>query len=318
MPMMNFEEFTDYTANNIKDYLPPEYQQGTVTIEQVRKLGGTYTGMMIRVPGISASPTINLEQFYKEFAKGSTTNYLLRNMAQVIMTSSLGEDYAWITDYEKAKDRLFIRVSNLPRNEEMMKSVPHVEKEDLVMTCHILVSMDRGVASTVVNDNLLKAYGINKEQLFHDAMESSQKLFPIRLEPLETMIFNIAAEEGYHHPINENNQMMVVTNEQTINGAATLFYPDTMDRIADLIDGDYYVIPSSIHEFLVIPESANVSYQHLESMLHEVNTAMVAEDEQLSDHVYHYDSIEKSFELAEDYALRIQMNESQLSNNFVM
>ena len=264
------------------------------------------------MPGMRATPTINLEQYYKEFVKGSEAKLLMREMAQVIMTHSLGADYEWITYYETAKDKLFIRVSNAARNEQMLESVPHQIKEDLVMTCHVLVSKDRGIASTVVNDNLMKAYGITEDRLFKDAIDNSQKLFPIKIQSLEAMIFDMASEEGLEAPESNKNNMLVVTNDQTINGAAALFYPEAMEKIADMIDGDYYVIPSSIHECLVIPESTQVSYQHLESMLQEVNSAMVAAEEQLSDHIYHYDSVDKTFERAEDYAYRLQ-NENQLS-----
>ena len=312
MPAMNFNEFTKYVSETIKGYLPSEYQDGIVAVEPVRKLGSSYTGLTVRVSGMRATPTINLEQYYKEFVKGSEAKLLMREMAQVILTHSLGADYEWIADYEKAKDRLFIRVSNAARNGQMLESVPHQIKEDLVMTCHVLVSKDRGIASTVVNDNLMKAYGITEDRLFKDAIDNSQKLFPIKIQSLEAMIFDMASEEGLEAPESNKNNMLVVTNDQTINGAAALFYPEAMEKIADMIDGDYYVIPSSIHECLVVPESVNVSYQHLESMLQEVNSAMVAVEEQLSDHIYHYDSTDKTFELAEDYAYRLQ-NENQLS-----
>ena len=73
MPAMNFNEFTKYVSETIKGYLPSEYQDGIVAVEPVRKLGSTYTGLTVRVPGMRATPTINLEQYYKEFVKGSET-----------------------------------------------------------------------------------------------------------------------------------------------------------------------------------------------------------------------------------------------------
>lgn len=318
MPAMTFEEFKKYTADNIKQFLPLNYQNGEVSVYRVTKLGSTYTGMSVRTGERRSAVTVNLNRHYIDYVKDERIERVMREVAQTIMMNQLGNDLEWITDYDKAKEKLFIRVSNAITNEEVISRVPHIQKEDLVLTCHVLVSNDEAVASTIVSNPLLEAYGVTEEKLFEDAIENSQKLFPIQMQPLESLIFDMAEENGIEYPTNGSNHLMVVTNNHSINGASALFYPDAMDRVADMIHDDYYIIPSSIHECIVIPESDHISYEHLEKMLHEVNAAMVAREEQLSDHVYHYDSAEKLFEFAEDYVLRTRQSEYDFSTSLAM
>ena len=82
-------------------------------------------------------------------------------------------------------------------------------------------------------------------------------------------------------------------------------YPDFMDEVADKLGGDFYIIPSSIHETLLFPAKDVENYHDLEAMVREVNETQVLPEERLSDNVYHYDAEAKVFELAGHYEERI-------------
>lgn len=83
--------------------------------------------------------------------------------------------------------------------------------------------------------------------------------------------------------------MFVLTNDTKVNGAAAILNDDTRQEIADKV-GDFYVLPSSIHETLIIPKDAGMELRDLEQMVQEVNQTQVAPQERLSDHVYEYDA----------------------------
>ena len=99
-------------------------------------------------------------------------------------------------------------------------------------------------------------------------------------------------------PMVEDSIMTVITNVQGINGAAAIFYPDQMDKIAEGLGGDYFILPSSVHETLVVPDDGKMSFLELRSMVTEINATMVNPSERLTDEVYHYDSKDKVFEKA--------------------
>ena len=102
---------------------------------------------------------------------------------------------------------------------------------------------------------------------------------------------------------------LVLTNEQALYGAGSLFYPQMMDQIADRMGSNYFVLPSSIHETLILVDNGDVDREALESMVQEINGMAVAPEDRLSDHVYHYDAEEHIFEKAETYENRMEQKE---------
>ena len=85
--------------------------------------------------------------------------------------------------------------------------------------------------------------------------------------------------------------MFVLTNDTKVNGAAAILNDDIRQEIAEKV-GDFYMLPSSIHETLIIPKDAGMELKELEQMVQEVNQTQVAPGERLSDHVYEYDAKE--------------------------
>ena len=88
--------------------------------------------------------------------------------------------------------------------------------------------------------------------------------------------------------------MLVVSNEIRTAGASAIFYPDVLDQVAEKAGGNFFILPSSTEEVLVLPDNGRMNYRELDAMVCEVNDAQVAECEQLGNHVYHYDAEDTS------------------------
>ena len=133
---------------------------------------------------------------------------------------------------------------------------------------------------------------------FEDAMMSAPQIEA----PSMKTLFETTAEimgEDFFELMGEVEPAMpgvyVCTNESKHHGASVLMYPDFMDEVADKLGGDFYIIPSSIHETLLFPAKDVENYHDLEAMVREVNETQVAPEERLSDNVYHYDAEAKVF-----------------------
>ena len=224
------------------------------------------------------------------------------------------------TSMKYALDSLFIRVCNSKENKGLLKNVPHVEIEDMAVTCHILVSKDiRGVASTPVTNDMVRMYGIREEQLFDDALESSPKVNPPEIVNMDELLAGMYREQyemmGYDEEeiaemLDEMPHaaipMIVVTNEDRINGAATMFYPGIMDEIGEKLKGNFFVLPSFLHETIVVPDDGKMDFKELLAMVTEINATQVDTQDKLTDQVYHYDVTDKVFEKASRYEDRKQ------------
>ena len=101
------------------------------------------------------------------------------------------------------------------------------------------------------------------------------------------------------------SSFFVVTNQQRIGGASALFYPKVMDKLGEVLGHDYFILPSSIHEMLVLPENGNnqneslscgkISADELRMMVTEINATQVSPAERLTDDVYYFDTKNHTF-----------------------
>lgn len=329
---MDFKSFTESIQDMIKEFLPGDYKDASVELVEQTKLNEQYTGLVVRKEGQVVVPTINMNALYEAYEADhiSLAEAVVKaaSMAQM-QPDGIEINPGNIMNYDIAKHNLFIRVSNAEMNQETLQNVPHQIHEDLAITYHIAVSMDEenGMASTLVNNNMLKSYGITQEQLHEDAMKNAPILMPATVcsmaEVMKKMMMSDMLAAGMDEetmeamladlPAAEDMPMTVVSNERGLNGAASLFYPDQMDKVAEKIGGDYYILPSSIHEQLVVPDDGNMSSVDLGNMVREVNATQVSPAERLSDEVYHYDSKDKVFEKAATFEARQKTKQQEMA-----
>ena len=311
---MEFEKFVENVKETIKDYLPAEYNNASVDVYPHEKLNENYLGLTVRTENQVASPTLNLNMFYEQMQDVQMNiEDIMERMAEVVQITPMDIDMDILTDYEKAKENLFIRVSDADRNQEMLSKVPHTRVENLAITYHIFANSGAdGIASAIVNNEMMKLFGISKDQLHQDALENSPKVFPVKIESMDKMMENMMRNDMRAAGIKEEDidQMMeemyqnmavpltIVTNEQMLDGASVLFYPGQMDQIGELLKGDYYILPSSTHEMLVLPDNGEMTSRELKHMVMEVNNSEVRPEEKLADEVYHYDTKDRIFEKA--------------------
>ena len=311
MEKMSYEEFKAWAADEIRAWLPPEYADADVSIHRMEKLGLAYDGMTVVRSGQRAAAAVNLTAFYDMYQEGKTTGDIIHEMADVAVMQAPQMEYSVFSDYEAAKDYLFIRVANKEANADVLAGMPHKEVEDLAITYHVLVNHDQnGIASAPVTDDLLRHYGVTAEQLHEDAIANSQRMLPAQLDSMQNMLFGMMTPEASDTLRDEpypGSTMLVLTNNVQLNGAAALFYPGVMDQAAERLGGNFIVLPSSTHEVIMIPADGMTDFRSLEQMVKDINRSQVAPEERLSDHVYHYDAQERLFERADRHEMRKEL-----------
>lgn len=330
---MKFKEFVDQIEKEIKSFLPKEYEEAKVDVQVHTKLNDQYLGLTVMKPGkVMASPTINMEHTYDDFISDPemTIKDVMRGISRVIQEATLDVDLNQLSHYEKAKERLFVRVTSAERNTEVLGNVPHQLKDDLALTYHILIEAKGDeMGSTMVTNDMLNVYGISAEQLHADAMENSSKLMPVHVAVMGTVIeqlMRIASAEVLRDAqpdsivdiiaegVRANDPMIVVTNNHTVNGASAIFYPNVLDQISEGFQGDFFILPSSVHETLVIPDNGTFEYAGLREMVQQINESEVSPEDRLADDVYHYDAKDRVFERADRFASRMKEKATQIEH----
>lgn len=214
------------------------------------------------------------------------------------------EELTW----ETVKDKVFCRLVNLGRNKKKLADMPYMEYLDLAVTCRWLHSADeKGVASADVTYAEMEMFGVTKEELFAQARINTEKLFPVEFKSLLSMIEAIRGrkfslkeagiKENMDMEADSRIDMYVLTNTTGINGAGVILYPNVLKRIAEQLNTDtLYLLPSSVHEFMVLPECNSV--EDMKELVAEANHCAVAGVDVLSDSVYRYDRVTDRVEIA--------------------
>ena len=142
--------------------------------------------------------------------------------------------------------------------------------------------------TSVITNQQLKAFGITAEQLHQDALENAPLTHPASLRSMQEVMADMMGMKPEEIATGEP-MMLVATVEGSFMGASVIQYPGFMDQAAEKIGGDFFVLPSSIHEVLLIPDDGTQDYHDLAEMVQTINETQVAPAERLSDNVYHYD-----------------------------
>ena len=314
---MNFEQFVEDVKAEIKHYLPDEFKDAQIDVLQHTKLNDSYLGMTVRKDDQTIAPTISLNHYYEMFQEfDENLDIVMQQVADLVTLKPIHIDMGMFMNYEIAKEHLFIRVSDAERNDEILERLPHKRIENLAITYHIVADIgDEGIGSTPITYQMLRGYGITEEQLHQDALENSPKIFPAKVEAIGSMMNKMMREDMRHSGmsdeeidlyfenmgLNEPNPLTVVTNEHQTNGAAVLFYPGQMEKLGESVKGDFFILPSSTHEVLILPDDGGMTYQELKAMVMEINSTQVSPEDRLADEVYHYDAKDRVFEKAESF-----------------
>lgn len=305
MPEMNLGEFSHWAIENVRSFLPEAYKKAEIDLYPVAKNDVFYTAMTVRLKDQMSAPAINLEEMFVAYKNGVPLSAIGSRMAQIALLEGPVYDNSIFENYETMKKNLFIRVCGIEGNKEWLRRIPYKKIENLAITFHIMVNAgEEGMSSAAVTNNIMESYNLTTEQLYEDAMKNSPEILPAKVDTMANMLFGLTNVEMDSMGMPGQPPMVVVTNQMGINGASALFYPGVMDKVAETLNDNYFVLPSSIHEVIAIPTFLGSNYRDLEQMVREVNEMAVAPEDQLSNSVYRYDRKAKIFELAATQAQR--------------
>lgn len=305
MPEMDIGKFMAWAVESVKTYLPESYRKAEIDIYPLAKTGKTYTAMTVRLKDQTTVPAIDLEEMFEAYQNDVSLDQIGYRMAHIIQMDTPEYNTSLFDNYETIKKNLFIRVCGVEENKEMLQQIPHKQIENLAITYHIMVKVgEEGMSSAMVTNNIMKEFGLTPEQLDEDALKNAPDLLPARVDSMQNVMSELMDVDMESMGMQNTPSMVIVTNSFGINGASALFYPGVMEKVGEMLHGNYYVLPSSIHEVIAVPVSYGSNYRHLENMVSEINEMTVAPEDRLSNNVYRYDTKAKIFELAATQAER--------------
>ena len=317
--MMNRKEFYEYVKDNVKEYLPESYKDAEITLQEVEKNNGLkLTGITIPNGDQRIVPRVYLDSFYLEYVIGKDVDSCVGDVVDMYIEAQDKAEFIKmgvpdIFDYEKMKEKLQVRICDQEWNEERLTDKVVTEHGDFAAYYAInLKENEEGVGSIPVTISMMNEWGVSVEQIQADAMTADRKRGATLMdmnEIIKSMIFGEEPENLLNEKMDMEameNPMFCLTNKAKMNGASLLLQEDIRKQIGECLGSDYFVIPSSIHEVLILPDNGIFQVPELNAMVQEVNETQVERQEQLSDKVQFCDKKTAVMENAERREARLE------------
>jgi hypothetical protein len=301
----DYNSFINEITRMVKKMMGEEF---SVRIYKVTKNNSLELDSLVLLrEGKNFAPNIYLMPYYEAYLEGTSIKELADRLCGIYQHCSIPiVDEKFSYSFEDMKEFLIYRLVSYDKNRKLLEKVPHIKYLDLAITFHCLVrDDDEGIGTIRVTNEHTQQWKATLQELHALAINNTKRLFPSTIRSMEEVIKGMLAEEFItseeddlseelldrflsNNSNTSNQKMYILTNQKGINGASCLLYDNVLREFANQIHSDFYILPSSIHEIILVPYEKEITIDTLTEMVKDVNRTQVAGDEVLSDRVYFF------------------------------
>ena len=307
---MNREMFYEEVKDNILSFMPEEFSRHTVRIDEVLKGGGiALHGMTLINGNKGTAPILYLDPLYDLLDEGWPMERVLSAAAEKYTEIYKLTPELNIPDlsFESIRKDLGIKLLYNKTNADLLNNLVST---DIGCGYSLSVYIDlsgRVFDGAVINvrKDMLKQLGCDEQTLLSEAVRNSETRCPARLTYISDELFaalNNTPKDLLSGDVlyDREKGFLVLTTADRYAGAAALFYPQVQKKIAEIVQASYFVIPSSTHEILILPDTGEHRAKDLAEMVKTVNENEVSPEERLGNRVLYYDAMSAQLEVAYD------------------
>lgn len=287
---MNYQQFIEEVERRVKEKIKGNETMTVYIHTAVKNNGKERKGITVSEKGIHISPTIYLEEYFQQFQEGKPIEKIVEKILQLYEEVKCSHpcEESLLQNYEELKGKFACKLIHRGKNEKLLNDIPYVPWMDLAIVVFVLLEVSPyGTATVLVRKEHLEIWGLTEAQLFDEAKKNTPILLPYQFCPMRKLLREIcpyAVDEGEE----EEESLYVLSNKLRSFGVASMLYDGILEKVGQKLGENYYILPSSIHEVIVVPESKSPVKQDLEEMVREINETQVEEEEVLSDRVYYF------------------------------
>lgn len=296
---MEMESFAENVKECVKERLGEGY---SVTVRKVDKNNGVaYTGLCVTKDDASMSPVVYMNGYYDTYKKGNTTPAdAADHVADICRRNRHTVNMKRFLDYKDVRGSIVYKLINTDKNRELLEDLPHMEFLDLSIVFQCLMENEEiGTATILIHNAHLKLWGVSVEELYRAAEENTPKLRGYEIKSMKEMLCEIMQREKtdkksdcgvFMEDLESGIPMYVLSNRHKTDGAVCILYPNLLKDFSYALGSGFYIIPSSVHEVLLLPAENTDNREEFREIIREVNDTQLMEEEILSYSLYHYDA----------------------------
>lgn len=290
---MTKEQFTEELRNILPEYMPDKYKNLTFIVNKINKNNGvTLTGILID-DGSKCTPIFYIDAMYDSFCSNHDLKEIIHKFAKTIINTmdNKPDPDNILKKIKEKSNRIIPKLINAEKNQELLKNCPHRIFLDLAVVYEIMLEPGQFV---LIKNKMFDYHGMREDELYHLAIKNVRE--QKQVVTLDQILKELVGVEENLDPI----PMLIAKTKYETHGAGIMLCEDVLSEAAEKFQSDLYILPSSIHEIIVIPVEFGDNVTKLKDMVNDVNQAKVTPEEFLSDSVYFFDRKAKRLSIAEE------------------
>ena len=307
--MLTCEEFKEEILRRVMEYFPDKTSVRITTI--TKNNGISYEGLAVLSGRKSVSVIVNISDLWQEYLaeKGDMEEITKKILELIIREDSEMDGIIYRFQLLKeAKENLYYALINYEQNRERLENIPHKRVLDLAVVLYVGLKSGNGYLSMQITENLLQLWETDFDSLYETAERNTMREQFVQITSMKEMLKGIFADcmeeerqtecatekqEG-EQPVSEipggsGLPVDIISNARHFYGAACMLSPGVLEKEAEKMDSDLFILPCSVHEIIVLPAEGEAEAGDLHRIVQEANAAWKDTTEWLSDSLYHYD-----------------------------
>jgi hypothetical protein len=287
MKKMNYQEFVGSVTGFLRETLPCGTELSLIPLE--KNNGVILEGLSVRKEGERAAPAIYLDSYYQEYLGGRSMRQIQETILECCEDNCFSEhfDADFFADYRKVKPTVVYKLINYEKNQELLGKIPHVPFLNLAIVFYCLLpDTPVGNATVLIHNSHMKYWQITCGELYKDAKLNTPRLLPAEIKSMSEVLSELSG--GLDGSREDGIPMYVLTNARKALGASCILYDSMLKHCEEYLGSSYYLLPSSVHEVILIPAEAVADSGELAAMVRDINQTQVLRTEVLSDQIYFY------------------------------
>lgn len=286
---MEFTTFMELVRNEAEKRV---YGGSVQLVTTTKNNGIVLSGITVLQDGCNISPAIYLNDHYKAYRNGTATIGMITDTVMDTYERNKTDrsiNMGGFLNYASAKEHIVYKLVNTEKNRELLEHIPHVPFHDLSIVFEYLVPQGGlNSISILIRNEYMNAWNADTEELYRTASINTPLLRKYELKSMGDVLCELEDMMDFGEPF-DTIPMYVLRNESKVLGAACILYPYLLSDFAAACKSDLFIIPSSIHETLILPYADPSENGEIKAMIRDVNRTQVAAEEVLSDNLYFYE-----------------------------
>lgn len=282
--MLEYDKFKVQLKERLLEKLGADIE---VYFTKIEKNNSTFKeAITIRENGVNGIPCIYLKEMYQNYTQSGDIQRCIRTILEVVEKKRTVDVDKVFGNWDSVKDKILVSLVQTELNQDRLKSIPHIPFLDLAIIFHLVIE-DSGSekATMLIDDSIMKYWDINLEKLWENAMNNLKKE-DFLIQNVTEVLAKFLDEEAKKEVTARNQYIM--TDKSNFYGASSMLRSDLLSEFAEKLQRDLYIIPSSVHEIILIPDDETPDVKKLRKMLRNMNETNTEVENILSYQVYYF------------------------------